>query len=230
MDEREKLIAKVKKILALSNNNPSEEEAKAAALKAQRLMADYHLTLDDVDKAEQEFICEAYVMIKDVMYGSALASVIAKGFCCKCYMAERDSNDIVVFYGHKTDAEIASETYKYLYLYGQRKANEYYNKATEIEKLDDIILAFKIGFLKGVDEALTKQGTSLMIVVPKDVTNGFELMVVDNNTTSRNKMETKTMQGGRDANEEGRRTGKAAIESRRLESTVKSIESGRKEI
>lgn len=223
MDEREKLINKVKKILALSDNNPSEEEAKAAALKAQRLMADYHLTLDDVDKAEQEYICEAYIMIKDVMYGSALASVISKGFCCKSYMAERGGNDIVVFYGHKTDAEIASETYKYLYLYGQRKANEYYNKATEIEKLDNIQLAFKIGFLKGVDEALTKQGTALMIVVPENVTTGFELMIVDSNTTSKNKMETKTMQGGRDASEEGRKVGKAAVESKRIENSVKQI-------
>ena len=36
----EKIIEKIKKVLELSKNNPSIEEAKSAAIKAQRLMAD----------------------------------------------------------------------------------------------------------------------------------------------------------------------------------------------
>lgn len=41
MMDTEKIIAKIKKVLELSRNNPSEEEAKSAALKAQKLMAAY---------------------------------------------------------------------------------------------------------------------------------------------------------------------------------------------
>ena len=47
--DTEKIIAKIKKILELSRNNPSKEEAKAAALKAQRLMAEYHLSESNTD-------------------------------------------------------------------------------------------------------------------------------------------------------------------------------------
>ena len=45
----EKIIEKIKKLLALANNNPSEDEAMAAALKAQEMMAKYNVVLDDLD-------------------------------------------------------------------------------------------------------------------------------------------------------------------------------------
>ena len=42
----EKIMEKIKKLLALANNNPSEDEAMAAALKAQEMMAKYNIVLD----------------------------------------------------------------------------------------------------------------------------------------------------------------------------------------
>lgn len=52
MKNSEKIIAKIKKVLELSKNNPSEEEAKSAALKAQRLMAEYHISMSEVEAVE----------------------------------------------------------------------------------------------------------------------------------------------------------------------------------
>lgn len=49
---REKLIDKINKIMALAENNPSEEEAASAASKAQALLAEYNLTLGDLKEAD----------------------------------------------------------------------------------------------------------------------------------------------------------------------------------
>lgn len=42
------VIEKVKKILALAENNPNENEALAAALKAQKMMAKFHIQEEDL--------------------------------------------------------------------------------------------------------------------------------------------------------------------------------------
>lgn len=50
----ERIIEKIRKCLVLANNNPSEEEAKAAALQAQKLLAKYNISMADVTELEQE--------------------------------------------------------------------------------------------------------------------------------------------------------------------------------
>jgi len=43
----ERILEKLKKVLAKANNNPSAEEAKAAMLIAQRIMVKNNLCMDD---------------------------------------------------------------------------------------------------------------------------------------------------------------------------------------
>ena len=51
---REQVIEKIKKLYSLSGNNPSVNEATAAALMAQRLMHKYHIEeLDLAESAEE---------------------------------------------------------------------------------------------------------------------------------------------------------------------------------
>lgn len=71
----EKIIEKIRKCLALANNNPSEEEAKAAALMAQKLLAKYNISLVDVEQLEgkSEEIIEECVWFKDCVKGVARA-------------------------------------------------------------------------------------------------------------------------------------------------------------
>ena len=49
MEKREKILKKIENLLALAGNNPSENEAIAAALKAQELMAKYNIELADIE-------------------------------------------------------------------------------------------------------------------------------------------------------------------------------------
>ena len=124
----ERIIEKIRKCLALANNNPSEEEAKAAALQAQKLLAKYNISMADVTELEQEVeeIVEVATWFKDIVKGVArawkyeLADIVARNFRCKHFFYGKRA---VVFYGHKTDAEAASEVYKYLFSMGDRLAN-----------------------------------------------------------------------------------------------------------
>ena len=80
MMDTEKIIAKIKKVLELSRNNPSEEEAKSAALKAQKLMAEYHISMSEVDEVEDiDSIVEKSVSIgTGSKWKYTLAGIIAK--------------------------------------------------------------------------------------------------------------------------------------------------------
>jgi len=49
-DELDKLVKKVRALLALSGNNPSEHEAAAALEKASRLIAEHNLSMSMIEK------------------------------------------------------------------------------------------------------------------------------------------------------------------------------------
>lgn len=50
--DMEKIVAKIQKLFALAGNNPSEQEAASALLKAQALLAKYNLSQADVEGGE----------------------------------------------------------------------------------------------------------------------------------------------------------------------------------
>lgn len=52
MTDMNKMLEKVQKLLALAGNNPSEQEAKAAAMKAQKLIAQYNLDMSALSSEE----------------------------------------------------------------------------------------------------------------------------------------------------------------------------------
>ena len=113
--ENEKILAKIKKLFELSGNNPSEEEAKSAALKAQQLMVEYgieyaEVQATDVSKTEPIGTVECEVPAKKWKY--ELARLVANNFRCKHFLRGKD---VIVFFGHKTDALIAAETFDYLF-------------------------------------------------------------------------------------------------------------------
>lgn len=175
----EKILNKIKNLLDLANNNPNENEAIAAALKAQELMAKYNIELDQLDDKK-----ETREIIKEVYYQSdkhemrkwkiGLADIIAQNFRCKVYFMNKKD---VVFYGYKEDAKIALNVFTYLYEIGNKFAVRYYNKCKkEGKETRGVMNTYLVGFKDGVAEVLEKQCTALMIVTPKEVTESFEEM------------------------------------------------------
>lgn len=174
----EKILGKIKNLLDLANNNPNENEAMAAALKAQELMAKYNIDSSaiDTDKSEKEFFHATY---KDTgkhemkKWKVTLSSIIARNFCCRLYF----SGSSVVFYGYKKDAQIAVEVFRFLYEAGNKFAVRYYTKCKkEGKNTKGIMNMYLQGFCAGIKEVLDRQCTALMIVIPKEVNESFENM------------------------------------------------------
>lgn len=220
MENTEKIINKIKKVLELSKNNPSEKEAQAAALKAQKLMAEYHISMTEVNGIEDsENITEECISVGiGNKWKYRLSAIIARNFRCQHFYY---GNSDVVFYGYKTDAEIAAETFKYLFSMGNKLANNFYNKKrNECRKIGchfygkGIKNCFLIGFTDGIAEILEKQCTALMIVTPKEVQETFEEKTKHSKPIKGN-LDTKSYYA-KESWEEGKRNGKDAINNRQL--------------
>ena len=215
-EKRQQIIDKIKKLLALSSNNPSQEEAISAALMAQKLMAKYRIqedeTLDEIK--EEDFIDSVFSSQKhDSSFHSwrkQLAVIVARNFCCKCYMKGGD----VVFRGYKQDAEIALNAYLYLYTIGDKLGSKAYNEQLRnTGSGKGVYNSFVMGFLKGVDEGLSVQCTALMLITPKAVEDEWQKF-----SAGFRKGNTKNISiTDSEIYMRGKEEGKAAIKSRQLE-------------
>lgn len=170
-----KVIEKIKKLFELSKNNPSEEEARSAALKAQELLVQHNIDIAEVedcslDKIEK--IGEVEVDLEAKKWKYELATIVSKNFRCKHFYHGKDQ---LVFYGHETDATVAAETFKYLFNAGNRLGNKLAREARkEYGYADNVYNSCVVGFCQGIRQALAEQSSALMVVVPEDVKDGFE--------------------------------------------------------
>lgn len=180
MMDRNLIIEKIRKILALAENNPSEEEAVAAASKAQRLMAKYAIEENEVGEViteENINYSECIISGKVQKWRVQLALVLGKNFRCKVLMVHGN----VAFYGYDSDVKICSEVFKTLYSMGaklseraKRQWRDKYGTAKGVRN------SFCLGFITGIKSALDKQCTALMIVVPQKVEEKFNKDVLKN--------------------------------------------------
>lgn len=203
--KEEKIIDKIRKVLELSKNNPSKEEAEAAALKAQKLLAEYHLSMADVeDFMDDDDIVEGRSDVGGTKkWRWYLADTVAKNFRCKFY----SHGSTVVFYGHSTDVTVAKDTFEYLFKVAHKGACKERDAIHRIHGTSSgVYNSYCMGFVKGLKESLERQCTALMIVVPQDVSDSFDEMsrnfgVHHNNITVR---------GNHDHVSEARKKGYAA--------------------
>ena len=209
----EKIIEKIKNLLDLAGNNPNEHEAMAAALKAQELMAKYHIDSSEVEGQElTEEIIESELFVgSGDKWKFRLASVIATNFCCKVYYKGKE---IIVFYGHKKDAEIATQVFRFLFETGNKLADrcyyEYYKKGLPTKGVKNQYL---VGYCDGIKQVLGRQCTALMIVTPKEVTEGFEEMTKNFKTFK----STLSVRADHKVYEKGRTDGVSTANARSIE-------------
>lgn len=170
---KEKVLEKIKGLLALGDvkRNNSEEEAKAAILKAQQLMAKYDISAEEVEgEEEQEYSHEVCEHKWDYAYRVPLANVLGKNFRCMVYMHGKK----VTFMGHPSDAKICKATFEFAYQFIQHKGNSIYNKRYAMGKpTKGVFNSYAHGFIIGLQEAFDAQCTALAIVTPQDVIEEF---------------------------------------------------------
>ena len=215
-DEKvEKILEKIKKLLALAGNNPSEEEAKSASLKAQQLMNEYNLTLSEVDGEDNklEFSDAQFVCGGDNKWKFSLSQVIAKNFRCESYWLGKKT---VVFYGYKSDCEIAKEVFGFLFNVCKKRMTQVADKAyNELGTSKGVRYSFTTGFVKGIKEVLDAQCTALMIVTPVEVTEKFQEMSKDWKQISVSRADSKSF--SREFYEQGIREGRDTMQAKSIE-------------
>lgn len=218
MQNDEKIIQTIRKLLELSKNNPSEDEAKAAVLKVQELLAKYHIDMKEVesiDLDEVENIEEVRIYIPAKKWKYKLATIVANNFRCKHFYVGKG---MLVFYGHKTDAEVASETFKYLFNVGNRLAGREVDRVFgETGTSANVYNSFVAGFCEGIEEGLAQQCQALMIVTPEDVKTSFAEMSKNFGTMNCGSMRVGGDSYCREAREKGRTEGRHAVRSRQID-------------
>lgn len=171
---KEQIIEKIKKLYALSGNNPSVNEATAAAQLAQRLMNKYHIEEMELGETAEILIEQEFQTGTGNKWKYILSSTIAKNFRVKAYWIGKAA---VRFYGQSTDVKVAKETYKFLFDLCRslmNKAN--YQERKRTGSTNGAGQAFALGFVKGVEEELGKECTALMVITPKEVEEGYNQM------------------------------------------------------
>lgn len=122
--ERKTIIERIKKLFALADSNPNANEALAAALKAQKLIADYDIDQSELSRNKEEPIVEVESLVRDRAWGITLSNIIANNFRCKVFTRTGSCGKIPVFLGYEMDSKAAALAYEYLYRAGDRGAKK----------------------------------------------------------------------------------------------------------
>lgn len=186
-EDREKMLNRIKKLLEMTERNgATEAEAVAAALAAQKLMAEYDVEAWELS-GEMEPI-EEVLARRGRRWQSMLALAVAENFRCKVYinkkheMGKRRRSSYVTFVGYKHDAEAAKLVYEKLAAVGHKEATKFANERNDElfrhghrkRETKPFYEGFCEEFINGVKSVLEKQSQALMIVVPKKVDERFE--------------------------------------------------------
>lgn len=166
MKDQDTLFRKVQALLALAGNNPNENEAKAAALKAQELIAKYSLDMSQASGDKIEYTLVRAVHSNNEGYRKPLAVIIGTSFRCRAILF----GNIVHFFGRKQDAEACAEVFNYLYRVSHNIGLRLEREARKTgENTHGVANSYWKGFMAGLKISLDKQCKALAVVVPQDV-------------------------------------------------------------
>lgn len=209
----EEIIKKIEKLLALAEKNPNENEAAAAALKAQELMAKFNLDesnfkdKDNGPKITVKFFKEG----KGYKWRYQLSLVIARNFRVKTYVLGKDW---IAFYGYEMDVDIALQTFSSLFKIGNKLATKvYYEYKNAGKSTKGIMNTYYAGFIKGIGSKLDEQCKALMIVIPEEVNAKYAEYSKNFGTMKSNF----AMSANNEVFERGIMDGRLAINSGRIE-------------
>lgn len=205
MKHKEDIVEKIKKLLALAdeNKNNSDEEAKSAMLMAQKLMAKYDISVEEVEGQEEpEYSHEMCEHKWDYAYRVPLAQVLSKNFRCMNYRCGKK----IVFMGHPSDAKICKATFEFAYSFIQKRGNQIYNKRYSMGyNTKGVFNSYANGFISGLKEALDTQCVALAIVTPPDVVSKFEDISKDWKRKSSKRLEVNDYESWREGHKDGKK-------------------------
>ena len=168
----EKIIEKIKNLVELAQDNPSDEEGQTALLMAQRLMLKHGVSLSQVElhQTENKFETgEAVGRSASVLrwWEKDLSVVISTNF--RCYVIQERNRvtktSYLMFFGEKQDAEMAAKVYDAALMFLRYR----------IDRLPDKSPAYKNSYIQGFILSLGKrfekqvEEYGLMVMPKKEV-------------------------------------------------------------
>lgn len=211
-----RIVERIKKLLTLGSNNPSQSEAESAIMKAHRLMAQHNIKEIDLEISNEKITYATYFCVHkgDKKYRKNLASIIANNFRCRSYSQDGQ----IAFFGRSNDSEIARETFEYTYRFINREADRLYRqRRSEGYSGSGVVNSYALGFLQGLHEKLSQQSTALMVVVPKDVQEQYA-EISKNFKVTKTRIHVKNLD--HEAFEQGQVDGRTALGGRQLPEAV----------
>ena len=153
MNDRDKMIERIRKLLALSES-PNENEAMMAAHKANALLAEYNLTHADIEANEQSFLMDSDIETDSRPWRLTLASNVARLYFCDYFFSfvYRDADrkcgyrrmDAHTFVGEPHNVFVAKSMFTYLCDTIDRQAKDA-SKSEHVNRRHSYINAFRHG-------------------------------------------------------------------------------------
>lgn len=199
-DKINKILERAKKLLALAGNNPSQEEAEAAMMQAQKLLLKHGLKISDAEDHGEPVKAQhhnANSGTKTVpWWHQRIAGVVAKNFRCDHYKStsrgwsRRYTTSRMVFVGLPGDVDLAVEIFKLAVETAKREATKFlvrqkkkeaedgyawqWNRSRSIAIRNDYLQGWvdglRLAFVKNVEE------NALVVVKPPEVREAMNAM------------------------------------------------------
>lgn len=175
---KEKVLDKIKKLLALSESN-YEGEAQAALLKAQELMFKYGFAKEDLEvEPELKIVVDETVYAASRMnwWKHSIAQIIADNFRCYYYYKIKQG---IHFVGLKIDVEIAASVFNYCIHAADKLASQNAARFARFSVVD-YKKQWLGGFIKGLRAKFEEQVKCMALVLVKstEVNKKFNSMKI----------------------------------------------------
>jgi len=164
--QQETILSKVKKLLALAENNTSADESQNSFLKAQMLLLKHGLTMNDVaesDNTNTKNVLNTSIDESSRMawWKKSLASIISNNFRCKSFTSFRTANTRICIIGLEEDVNIATEIYNCAVRALEHQSKLYVKLNKKNGKSAGLKNDFIIGWLNGLEDKFKKQVESV---------------------------------------------------------------------
>ena len=160
----EKIIEKIKNLIQLANDNPSDEEGQTALLMAQKLMLKNNIALAQVEQFDEPKQFETSQAVgkeagRIFWWERELGHILATN--CRCFC---------IFFGEKQDAELVSKIYEAALLYLRYRIDRLPTREPSYKNsyLKGFLSALAIRFKKQVEEY------SLMVLPSEQTKNALQ--------------------------------------------------------
>lgn len=236
MDEKNnRIIKKIKGLLAISKDSANDEECQSAFVLAQKLMIQYQIDHQMVEGVSNDNIDEQEVTALKKLYRweRTLSTVVANNFRVRHFIRVTGGRGRIIFYGLPSDLELAKEVYIFsyesiLYFSKQFVSNKVAQTLTTQGKWDkrraqsrrafceSVKKAYIKGFLSGLHQKFLEQKSNLsydvmvLTKVPESVDESYKELSKDFSSYGKEEKERKFTEDELRAYMKGLKQGKSS--------------------